>query len=486
MIFISYRKEDSGDLARSLANELIDAFGKDAVFLDRHAIKLGDHWQEEIDSALSRAVVVLALIGQRWLTTHDQYGQRRIDCDDDVLAYELSVALQRPGLVVIPLYLHGQKYLPAKAFPGRLVGLAGEQGIEFDIVRDLSALLARLEKIPGLRRQDKSNGSGAETQEAVYTNYIHQLPPLPAYFTNRVKELACLVEAIRNQSQFSQGSGGTCVVGIRGIPGIGKTALALRLAHQITDQFPGGQLFIDMHGYDSRAAPRPVIDALAHCIRSFNPEASLPRNNESLRASYLSVLRGRRCLLLCDNVAPSEDLSLLLPPAGCMVILTSRDHLELEGLDPIRLDTLERHDSVLLLRSLCSRLKNEPPSVLDELASRSGDISEALRVNAGTLAKNAFLSVGNLLEQLRNQGRQAEPLRSSLTISYEHLDPALRCDWRRLAVFQGDFSIDAAAAIWRVPYSEAMERLGRLEAASLVQPPEGTGRVRLRPLAQPV
>lgn len=480
MIFISYRKEDAGDLALSLAEKLKNVFGNDAIFLDEHQIEPGDHWRKKIERALSKARVVLAVIGRRWLTTYDEYGQRRIDREDDVLAYELSEALQTSGIKVIPLYLHGLEPMRAEAFPKRLVGLAATQGIKFDIVRDLPGLLAELEKVSGLLRQDRSNQPSAEKGRC--TQCIHQLPPLPPYFTNRVKELAILVDAIRNQSQFSHGFGSTCVVGIRGMPGIGKTALALRLAHQITDHYPDAQMFIDMQGYDSRTLPRPVTDALAHCIRSFKPESSVPENNESLRANYLSVLRGRRCLLLCDNVAPAQNLSLLLPPSGCMVILTSRDHLDIDGLELIRLDTLERHDSIVLLRSLCSRLKDEPPNVLDELAARSGDISEALRVNAGTLTKNPFLSAHDLLEQLRNQGRQAEPLRAALNISYEHLDPNLRRYWRCLAVFHGDFSIDAAAAVWGVNSTEAMERLGRLEAASLVQPPGANGRVRLHDL----
>jgi diphthamide biosynthesis methyltransferase len=93
-------------LSGSLAGKLAQHFGEDSVFLDRHQIEPGDRWRDEIDGALSKAVVVLAVIGPHWLTTHDEFGQRRIDRDDDVLAYELSVVLARK-IAIVPLYLHG-------------------------------------------------------------------------------------------------------------------------------------------------------------------------------------------------------------------------------------------------------------------------------------------------------------------------------------------------------------------------------------------
>ncbi len=154
MIFISYRKEDAGDLAWSLADKLTECFGNEAVFLDRHQIKPGDRWREDIDSGLSKTVVVLAVIGPRWLTTYDEFGQRRIDQEDDVLAYELNRALEEK-IITIPLYLHGLKPFPSRAFPKRLSRLADQQGIEFDIIRDLPFLISKLEEIPGLQRQNK-------------------------------------------------------------------------------------------------------------------------------------------------------------------------------------------------------------------------------------------------------------------------------------------------------------------------------------------
>lgn len=311
---------------------------------------------------------------------------------------------------------------------------------------------------------------------------LYQLPPLPSHFTDRDKELADLLEAIRAQTEAPAGRGTTCVVGIRGMPGIGKTALALRLAHHISDQFRDAQLFIDMHGYDHRGNSRSVSAALAHCIQSFNDENTPPENLDLLRANYLSSLRGRNVLIMCDNVAPSPALSLLLPPTGSLLILTSRDELELEGLNLIRLGMLKRNDSIALLRSLCSRLKTESSAMVDALAASSGDIAEVVRVNAGTLNKNVYLTTRTLLERLGDKTLRMKALDASLAVSCEHLDPDLRDAWFQLSIFQGDFSIDASAAVWGVSYYEATERLGRLEGASLIQPPGSNRRIQLHDL----
>jgi tetratricopeptide (TPR) repeat protein/class 3 adenylate cyclase len=312
---------------------------------------------------------------------------------------------------------------------------------------------------------------------------LHQLPPLPPHFTNRVAELDQLLAGI-DQPSASMPGGTTCITGLRGMGGIGKTALALRLAHLVSGRFPDGELFIDMRGYDPRENPRPISDALAHCVRSFYPTMQLPEDPALLRAQYLSILRERRVLFVCDNVAPASDLAFLLPPPGCLLILTSRDTLEIEGLEPLRLGTLPREDSIALLRASCKRLTSEPPNELDDLAARSGDIAEALKVNAGTLRRNPFLSVAALLQQLRQESRQMQPLQASLTVSYQHLDMELRPAWSQLAVFPGDFDVAAAAWVWGVSESETLDRLGRLENASLIQPPLAGGRIRLHDLAR--
>ena len=146
MIFISYRREDSKNLAYLLADKLAARYGPAAVFLDREQIGLGEDWRERIDDALQRSKIVFALIGPRWLSEADEWGRRRIDLDDDVLAYELSRA-DNDGKKVIPLYLDGREPLPLQALPPRLSFLSKPQGIPFEIPRDLPKIYDAIESM---------------------------------------------------------------------------------------------------------------------------------------------------------------------------------------------------------------------------------------------------------------------------------------------------------------------------------------------------
>src|SRR3989442_1916941 len=103
MIFISYRHEDTKDFSWSLADKLADHFGKESIFIDRENILAGKNWRVKIEAAIGGCKVVLAVIGPKWLRACDDYGRRRIDLENDVLAYELETALRRK--MVIPLYV---------------------------------------------------------------------------------------------------------------------------------------------------------------------------------------------------------------------------------------------------------------------------------------------------------------------------------------------------------------------------------------------
>ena len=121
------------------------------MFLDRSDIAGGDNWRERIEASLSKAKVVLAIIGPTWLTAAGEFGFPLIHEEDDVLAYEFSVGLHHGGIVTIPLYIHGTNPLPERAFPKKLADLAQKQWIEFDIGRNFETLVARIEQILGVQ-----------------------------------------------------------------------------------------------------------------------------------------------------------------------------------------------------------------------------------------------------------------------------------------------------------------------------------------------
>ena len=191
-------------------------------------------------------------------------------------------------------------------------------------------------------------GGNKITYEApvVSVNALHQLPPPPRDFTGREAELAELMSALEQ--------GGVTISGLQGLGGVGKTALALKLAEQIAPRFPDAQFYLDLKG----AGPQPlaVADALAHVIRAYYPTARLPDSETELRGLYQSALHDQRALLLMDNAANAAQVEPLLPPASCLLLVTSRQHFTLPGLYARNLDALPPNDARDLLIKIAPRL----------------------------------------------------------------------------------------------------------------------------------
>lgn len=135
---------------------------------------------------------------------------------------------------------------------------------------------------------------------------LHQLPPPVSDFTGRADELAELTAKLEQ--------GGVTISGLHGLGGIGKTALALKLADQLKPRYPDAQFYLDLKG--ASREPLAVAEALAHVIRAYHPTAKLPDTEAELLALYRSVLQDQRALLLTDNAASAEQVEPLIPPAG--------------------------------------------------------------------------------------------------------------------------------------------------------------------------
>ena len=175
---------------------------------------------------------------------------------------------------------------------------------------------------------------------------LHQLPPAPADFVGRGRELREFLEAVQQQ--------GARTIAVRGLGGMGKTSLALRLAERLTDQYPDAQLYIDMHGMDSQSlAP---VEAMAQVIHAYHPLAQLPQDEAALGALYRSVLQGQRALILLDNVRDRAQVEPLLPPASCLLLLTTRWRFALPGLRGLDLEAQPPDQAVEMLRAIAPRL----------------------------------------------------------------------------------------------------------------------------------
>jgi tetratricopeptide (TPR) repeat protein len=282
----------------------------------------------------------------------------------------------------------------------------------------------------------------------------HQIPPKPADFTGREGEIA---EILAN---FNQGA---TISGLRGMGGVGKTALALVLAERLKDRFLDGQIFLDMQGISSK--PLAAEEAMVLVIRAYlGAEARLPDDLNGLSGLYNSVISGKKALILLDNAASREQVEPLLPQAGSALLITSRNKFVLPGLKEMDLDVLPLKDAKKLLLEIARRIGEHA----GKLAEQCGYLPLALRNAASALAEKRNLNVADYVERLKDARKRLKLVDASFSLSYEDLTPELRRLWSLLSVFPADFDLAGAATVWERESDPAEEALGELVKWSLV------------------
>ena len=299
---------------------------------------------------------------------------------------------------------------------------------------------------------------------------LHQIPAPPADFTGREAELQELLTAIQQ--------GGATISGLQGMGGIGKTALAFKLAAELEDRYPDAQIYLDLHGA-SEQQPLSPPDAMAHVVRSFEPAAQLPNDETELMPRYQSTLHGKRVLLLMDNASGAEQVEPLIPPAGCALLVTSRQHFTLPGLFARDLDTLPPNDPRALLLTIAPRIGEQANAI----AGLCGHLPHALRLAASALAERPDLAIEDYVERLRASPLD-ERVEASLALSYDILDTEAQSLWRALAVFPESFDAQAAAAVWAAEPPGTQDALSELLRHNMVEWNEATRRYRLHDLAR--
>jgi pterin-4a-carbinolamine dehydratase len=165
-IFVSYRREDSAAEAGRLRTTLLGQFGDEAVFMDTSSIQAGAKWPSSIGSALDSSKAVLVILGPGWVRVSDEWGQRRIDQEDDWVRKEIEQALTQ-NKEVIPVVVNGARIPPAEKLPKSISDLANRQAIEIRTTywdHDMKLLLSRLESL-------------AETPPVQESAGIYPIPP---------------------------------------------------------------------------------------------------------------------------------------------------------------------------------------------------------------------------------------------------------------------------------------------------------------------
>ena len=183
-IFISYRRDETAYPAGWLFDRLSDRFGERQIFKDIDSIEPGDDFVDTITNAVASCDVLLALIGDEWLTAVDGKGQRRLDDPNDFVRLEIEAALSR-NVRVIPLLVDGARMPRADELPATLGGLVRRQALELSPSRftvDLNRLLRVLEKTiaAGAAVEGGAFGDGTEQVRAVATPMAAAEAPTPS------------------------------------------------------------------------------------------------------------------------------------------------------------------------------------------------------------------------------------------------------------------------------------------------------------------
>ena len=318
-----------------------------------------------------------------------------------------------------------------------------------------------------------SSISGGVHVHSSATPVQRQLPTSPSSFVGRQGELARLVAGVDEAE--------APITLISGMPGVGKTALAIHWAHRVADRFPDGQLFVDMHGYDTAGVPLSPDDALGSLLHALGvaPDA-VPADLDARAAVFRSLSSSRRLLIVLDNVAADEQVLPLLPGTGpSALVMTSRKRMDLLTATTIVLDPLPLEDSRALFIQVVGeeRVQSEPDAATALVALCAG-LPLALRI-VGALVqasphtplaelRNSFAHRSNrLLSEGADDGQKS--LTAVLSWSYAALPRDAARLLRLLGLHENEIVTEAeAAALGDLSPSDAASLLNQLHAHNML------------------
>ena len=292
------------------------------------------------------------------------------------------------------------------------------------------------------------------------------------FFVGRKREKQQLAERLT-------GGGRATICAVAGMGGVGKTELALQVAGGLgAETFPDGIVTVDLQGTPdptaAAAAPLSPEAAMRQVLVQLDPTTKPPEDAEAVALAYRRALVGKRLLLILDNAQAEAQVTLLVPPEPAALLVTSRMRIALaEGLT-LDLDTLDPKDAVALLQEEIGTARPLDDATHAHFAELCGNLPVALLAIAGTIKASRTRRPEQLLARLEDDRANGltgvlDRLRPSVEALADD-DPDLAHRFARLAVFAGDFSIEAATYVWEVDEDTACDGLDELCRRSLLLP----------------
>ena len=365
-----------------------------------------------------------------------------------------------------------------------------ERGVAVTPQRETIRRLADALKLTGLMRaRFEAIARGRPVPAGEVAAAPRTLPRDIASFTGRQQELRDLANATADTAQPG------CVVihAIGGMAGIGKTAFAVHAAYRLADRFPGGQIFLSLHGHTPGQVPVDSGDALASLLLTTGVAArQIPAGLEARTALWRDRIAEKQLLLVLDDAASSEQVRPLLPGTGrSLVLITSRRHLyALEDAKAISLDTLPPEEAAGLLVHLAGRAGLGPgdPAVREiirlcgYLPLAIGMVARQLHHHPAWTAAGRAADLADARDRLELMFTENLSVAAAFDLSYEDLTEDQQRLFRRLGLHPGlDIDGYAAAALEGTGLGAARHGLEDLYDQYLLTEP-AQGRYRMHDL----
>jgi DNA-binding SARP family transcriptional activator/tetratricopeptide (TPR) repeat protein len=290
------------------------------------------------------------------------------------------------------------------------------------------------------------------------------LPPETAEFVGRREELALLAAEPAGDPQISL---------IEGMPGVGKTTLAVRAARMVSGQYPDGIYYLNLHSNDPQYPSLDPAEALRQLLTMLNvPAAQIPAALSERAALWNAQLSRRRAVVILDDAAGHDQVRPLLPATGCsLVLITARSNLAgLEAARVVTLDVMAPDEAAALFTRIAGPVGGRDAEEIAAAVRLCGRLPLAIQLAAGRLAQASSLRLADLVGELSaspahagSSGFAGLEVMPAFELSYRALQPDHQRLFRLLGVSPcPEVSLHTAAALCGWTAAEAEQAITTL------------------------